>query len=82
METRALIQWMFTAGLTLFTSIHRLECDKIADIDVARQWLREYNIRAMDVYSKAVAARWDYNTNLTDYNQRRAVSTINFSTRN
>ena len=80
METRTLIQWIFTAGLTFLASIHRLKCDKITDIEVARQWLMEYNIRAMpmDVYSKAVAARWDYNTNLTDYNQRRAVSTINF----
>ena len=41
---------------------------------MAKQWLMEYNIRTMDVYSSAVEARWDYNTNLTDFNQQRAVS--------
>ena len=77
MTTRTLMQRILTAGFTFFTLLHRMKCNKITDINVAKQWLMEHNIRTMEVYSRAVAARWNYNTNLTDFNQKRAVS-INF----
>ena len=48
---------------------------KITDEAVAQAWLTDYNERAMSVYYKSVVASWNYNTNLTDYNQKLSVST-------
>ena len=76
MEANTQNNWIYKIGITFLTMAQLFQCDKIRDINVARQWLHEYNIRAMDIYSMAASAKWEYNTNLTDYNQQRAVSIL------
>jgi hypothetical protein len=46
----------------------------IQDETQAQQWLDEYNTRAEDVYYHYILGHWTYSTNLTQYNQAKAVS--------
>merc|ERR1712076_210216 len=39
----------------------------------ARDWVRQYNLEAQTQRYSSVMADWNYNTNLTDYNQRRSL---------
>ena len=46
----------------------------IIDENIAIAWLNDtYNPQAEIVYFDAVDASWDYNTNITDYNEQRMV---------
>ena len=47
---------------------------KITDIDAAKQFLADYNERAMEVYYSTFEAEWMFSTNITDENQRKQVS--------
>ena len=47
---------------------------KITDIDVAKEFLADYNERAMEVYYRKFEAKWMFSTNITDENQRKQVS--------
>ena len=44
--------------------------------EAARDWVRQYNLEAQTQRYSSVMADWNYNTNLTDYNQRRSVSVM------
>ncbi len=64
------------ATLTLIlAALPFIFAQKITDLDVARQYLAEYNEEAMQIYYTAVEASWSYNTNITDETQRKSVST-------
>merc|ERR1712226_215972 len=41
--------------------------------EAARDWVRQYNLEAQTQRYSSVMADWNYNTNLTDYNQRRSL---------
>ena len=43
------------------------------DEAAAREWLAQYNEEAMTRIPVKVEADWAYNTNITDYNNQRAV---------
>lgn len=54
--------------------------DGVADIstsveNAARIWLKEYDSKASETYHKESVASWNWNTNITDYNQNLSVST-------
>lgn len=38
--------------------------------DQVLQWLKEFRHNASVLYYEAITANWNYNTNLTDYNQQ------------
>lgn len=44
------------------------------DEEAARKFAQEFNDMAEDQYSKDIEISWEYNTNITDYNQKRVVS--------
>ncbi|XP_011663849.2 angiotensin-converting enzyme [Strongylocentrotus purpuratus] len=41
---------------------------------LAKEFLGDFNTRAMDVYSKSAFKAWDYNTNITEYNREQMVN--------
>lgn len=43
----------------------------------ATEWLKMYNTMASEIYYKDSIAAWNWNTNITDYNQNISVSTKN-----
>ncbi|ELU13139.1 hypothetical protein CAPTEDRAFT_175968 [Capitella teleta] len=45
----------------------------LANEEEARQWAEEYNAEAQVVWYDNVVASWNYNTNLTDYNQDESL---------
>ena len=47
---------------------HVLQTDNITS------WLRDYEPRAESAYNRLILAQWDYETNLTTYNQEVQVS--------
>ena len=68
----------FKAILTLLlTVLSLISAQKIRDLDVARQFLDEYNESAMKIVYRAKEAGWNYQTNITDENQRKSVSATN-----
>lgn len=54
--------------------IHVFRTGKVEDEEAARKFAQEFNDMAEDQYSKDVEISWEYNTNITDYNQKRVVS--------
>ena len=48
----------------------------INQYEEALKWLEQYNKNATTKYSQYMNANWDYQTNLTEYNKNRYVSTI------
>ncbi len=60
--------------LVLATGIFAVSGDKITDVEIAKQWLEEYETRAMEAYSSAIEAAWNFNTDITDENKKRKVS--------
>ena len=48
--------------------------DKITDINIAKQFLSDYDKMAMDVEYNYMEAAWMYKTNITDENQNNQVS--------
>ena len=63
--------------LPLLLVILSAQASKITDETVARTWLDEYNVRSQVVIYESAEAAWNYNTNLTDYNQNAQVSVPN-----
>ena len=64
----------FTQHILVLISITSLGSCLITDEQQARDWLDWYNDRAQEVYYEDVIGAWNYNTNITDYNQQRSVS--------
>ena len=60
-----------TVALAVFCSVAC--CTKITDENLARQWLREYDVRGGKLINEASVAEWNYVTNLTEYNQKQTV---------
>ena len=58
-----------------FVFLHCATGAKITDIDVAKQFLADFNERAMDLYYSSTEAAGMFNTNLTEENQKKLVST-------
>ena len=54
--------------------VHCAIGEKITDLDVAKEFLADYNERAMEVYYRKFEAKWMFSTNITDENQRKQVS--------
>ena len=46
---------------------------KNTNLEEAQAFLDDYNDQAMVVYYQSALASWIYNTNITDYNQRKEV---------
>ena len=63
------------ATINIFLLLHCALGEKITDIDVAKQFLADFNERAMDLFYSSTEAAWMFNTNLTEENQRKLVST-------
>lgn len=60
--------------LVLLLLCLHVQAGKITDINLARAWLDQYNAQAeVELYTETLA-HWNYNTNITDYNNRIAVS--------
>nr|XP_034299426.1 uncharacterized protein LOC117680950 isoform X1 [Crassostrea gigas] len=51
-----------------------LRTGKVEDEEAARKFAQEFNDMAEDQYSKDIEISWEYNTNITDYNQKRVVN--------
>ncbi|XP_033759589.1 uncharacterized protein LOC117341835 [Pecten maximus] len=49
--------------------------DKIADEEAARAWLDQYNQDATDMFYNSSVIWWNYETNITDYNQNLTLET-------
>ena len=63
-------------SIQILIFLHCTFGSKITDIDIATEWLADYNERAMDVYYNYMEAEWMFNTNITDENQEKQVSII------
>ena len=62
--------WRYLAlGLLLFGVVSQSD-----DEDAARLWADQYNQEAQVVYYEYMEAEWTYNTNITDHNSQKAVS--------
>ena len=61
------------ASLKFCLLVHCAIGDKITDIDVAKEFLADFNEKAMDLYYWSTEAAWAFNTNLTEENQRKQV---------
>lgn len=44
------------------------------DEEAAKKFAQDFNDMAEVQYSKDIEISWEYNTNITDYNQKRVVS--------
>lgn len=54
--------------------VYLFRTGKVQDEEAARKFAQEFNDMAEDQYSKDIEISWEYNTNITDYNQKRVVS--------
>ena len=57
--------------LTLF--FNGISSELISDINVARQYLRDFDKMAADIEYQSALAEWAYETNITDFNRERQV---------
>ncbi|XP_077996679.1 angiotensin-converting enzyme-like [Glandiceps talaboti] len=65
---------MSVLGILVLLVVAAQAQDKITNETLAEAYLDEYNAMAQEVYFKSVTASWNYNTNLTDYNQAQSVA--------
>ena len=61
------------ASLKFCLLFHCVIGDKITDLDIAKDFLTDFNEKAMDLYYWSTEAAWAFNTNLTEENQRKQV---------